>query len=85
MLIQSYARGLSRGQKLNTMGAHHIRIVGVGSSNLLRSTRRKSPPILAVIFRLTTIIPQMGFIFDHFARTGAVCYKNSLPLFFAYL
>ena len=26
MLIQSYARGLSRGQKLNTMGAHHIRI-----------------------------------------------------------
>ena len=25
------------------LGAHHIRIVGVGSSNLLKSTNKKSP------------------------------------------
>ena len=26
------------------LGAHHIRIVGVGSSNLLKSTKRKGHP-----------------------------------------
>ena len=26
------------------LGAHHIRIVGVGSSNLLESTKQKAPP-----------------------------------------
>ncbi len=32
------------------LGAHHIRIVGVGSSNLLRSTNKRTPPVWVVFF-----------------------------------
>ena len=46
LCFQSYARGLSRGKKPNTMGAHHIRIVGVGSSNLLGSTKKEATDFL---------------------------------------
>ena len=68
------------------LGAHYIRIVGVGSSNLLRSTiSGKITANSAVIFRLTTIIPQTGIISDHFAKAGAVSVRCSPPLNFAYL
>ena len=32
------------------LGAHHIRIVGVGSSNLLKSTKKETPPNGGVSF-----------------------------------
>ena len=42
------------------LGAHHIRIVGVGSSNLLKSTNKKiTPP--GVIFFIGMVFAQRRF------------------------
>ena len=55
------------------LGAHYIRIVGVVGSNPIRSTiLRKITAKLAVIFRLTTIIPQTEENSDHFWDPQAV-------------
>ncbi len=42
------------------LGAHHIRIVGVGSSNLLKSTNQKNHPT-GVVFLIGTVFTQRRF------------------------
>jgi len=64
------------------MGERTVRIRKVVGSIPIRSTiSRKITANLAVIFRLTTIIPQTGIISDHFMRTRAVSTRCSPSVF----
>ena len=64
------------------LGERTVRIRKVVGSIPIRSTiLRKITAKLAVIFRLTTIIPQTAIISDHFARTQAASLRWSPPVF----
>ena len=68
------------------LGERTVRIRKVEGSIPFGSTiSRKITANLAVIFRLTTIIPQTEIKSDHFARTRAVSFWQSPPVDFAYL
>ena len=57
------------------LGERTVRIRKVVGSIPIRSTiSRKITAKSAVIFRLTTIIPQTGILFDHYVRTQAVSF-----------
>ena len=64
------------------LGERSVRIREVDGSIPFRSTiLRKITANLAVIFRLTTIIPQTGLNFDHFTGTRAANFGCSPPWF----
>ena len=66
------------------LGERSVRIREVDGSIPFRSTiSRKITANLAVIFRLTTIIPQTGFHLDHFSKSQAVSFAfHRLRFFF---
>ena len=68
------------------LGERSVRIREVEGSNPFRSTiSRKITAILAVIFRLTTIIPQTAENPDHFWNPQAVSSSPSPPADFRFM
>ena len=64
------------------LGERQVRNLEVEGSIPFGSTiSRKITANLAVIFRLTTIIPQMGIISDHFKRIWTVSFDTRRPDF----